>query len=149
MTTKIVLNYLAMLSKRVAEIEEGSISTWADIDRQEGQVLNSNPILEAFGNARTVRNDNSSRFGKYIDVEFSRNGRLVGATVDTYLLEKVRLIRQSTGERNFHVFYQLLGSLSLLPPPPRLRRRRRRRRTPRAYCCLRGEESRGRRTSRS
>jgi len=111
-TTKIVLNYLAMLSKRVAEVEEKSIVTWATIERQEGQVLNSNPILEAFGNARTVRNDNSSRFGKYIDVRFMPNGKLVGATVDTYLLEKVRLIRQSAGERNFHVFYQLLESSS-------------------------------------
>ena len=61
-------------------------------------MLNSNPILEAFGNARTIRNDNSSRFGKYIDVRFSSNGKLVGATIDTYLLEKVRLIRQARGE---------------------------------------------------
>ena len=78
--------------------------------RVEQQVLDSNPILEAFGNARTIRNDNSSRFGKYIDIRFTSSGKLSGATIDTYLLEKVRLIHQTEGERNFHVFYQFLES---------------------------------------
>jgi myosin-5 len=105
-TTKIVLNYFAMLSKLVAAHETSTASSTTS--RVEQQVLDSNPILESFGNARTIRNDNSSRFGKYIDIRFSSTGRLTGARIDTYLLEKVRLIRQTEGERNFHVFYQLL-----------------------------------------
>lgn len=75
----------------------------------EGQVLQSNPILESFGNARTVRNDNSSRFGKFIEIQFSRTGQLVGANIETYLLEKVRLVHQNAGERNYHIFYELLS----------------------------------------
>ena len=75
----------------------------------EAQVLQSNPILESFGNARTMRNDNSSRFGKFIEIQFSRTGRLIGAQIETYLLEKVRLMTQSPGERNYHVFYEMLS----------------------------------------
>ena len=75
----------------------------------EAQVLQSNPILESFGNARTVRNDNSSRFGKFIEIQFTRAGKLVGAQIETYLLEKVRLVGQNSGERNYHVFYELLS----------------------------------------
>ena len=135
-TTKIVLNYFAMLSKQTAKEEEllrsNSILSPRSLSRLESatsttntevtdggeeevgieqQVLQSNPILEAFGNARTLRNDNSSRFGKYIDIRFSSSGKLSGAKIDTYLLEKVRLIHPSTGERNYHVFYQLLEHL--------------------------------------
>lgn len=65
--------------------------------------------MEAFGNARTLRNDNSSRFGKYIDIQFTNKGKLSGAKIETYLLEKVRLIHPSEGERNYHVFYQFLA----------------------------------------
>ena len=78
----------------------------------EQQVLQSNPILEAFGNARTLRNDNSSRFGKYIDIRFTNKGKLSGASIETYLLEKVCLIHPSEGERNYHVFYQFLSRAS-------------------------------------
>ncbi|KAL7528309.1 hypothetical protein ACHAXR_002374 [Thalassiosira sp. AJA248-18] len=111
-TTKIVLNYFAMLSK-IADQRAGiEINPDDDQVRVEQQVLDSNPILEAFGNARTIRNDNSSRFGKYIDIRFTPAGKLTGASIDTYLLEKVRLIHQTEGERNFHVFYQFLESAS-------------------------------------
>lgn len=73
-------------------------------------VLQSNPILESFGNARTIRNDNSSRFGKFIELQFKQNGSLIGAVIDTYLLEKIRLVHQSPGERNFHIFYEMLAA---------------------------------------
>ena len=76
-------------------------------------VLESNPILEAFGNARTIRNDNSSRFGKFIELQFKHTGSLIGASIETYLLEKVRLIHQASGERNFHVFYEMLAAATL------------------------------------
>ncbi|TDH73311.1 hypothetical protein CCR75_007396 [Bremia lactucae] len=77
----------------------------------EEQVLQSNPILEAFGNARTVRNDNSSRFGKFIELRFrDQRQRLAGARIRTYLLEKIRVIKQAPHERNFHIFYELLSA---------------------------------------
>jgi myosin V len=108
-TTKIVLNYFAMLSKKLSQDETNSPTTDGDSNVSiEQQVLQSNPILEAFGNARTIRNDNSSRFGKYIDICFAKDGKLVGASIETYLLEKVRLIHPGPGERNYHVFYQFL-----------------------------------------
>ncbi|GKY99374.1 hypothetical protein MPSEU_000892100 [Mayamaea pseudoterrestris] len=111
-TTKIVLNYLAMLSKQKSDALSSTRDALIEDVSIEAQVLQSNPILESFGNARTIRNDNSSRFGKYIDIQFNRAGKLVSASIETYLLEKVRLISQAPGERNFHIFYEMLTGLS-------------------------------------
>ena len=73
-------------------------------------MLESNPLLEAFGNAKTVRNDNSSRFGKFVEIQFSKEGRISGAAVRTYLLERSRVVQTNDPERNYHVFYQVSSS---------------------------------------
>ena len=101
-STKIVMHYLTTLGAGTQDAaDEGELSIME-------RVLQSNPVLEAFGNARTLRNDNSSRFGKFMELGFSRAGHLQGARVQTYLLEKVRLAFHASGERNYHIFYQLL-----------------------------------------
>uniref|UniRef100_A0A8C4V211 Myosin VB n=1 Tax=Falco tinnunculus TaxID=100819 RepID=A0A8C4V211_FALTI len=79
----------------------------------EAKVLASNPIMEAIGNAKTTRNDNSSRFGKYIQIGFDKRSRITGANMRTYLLEKSRVVFQAEAERNYHIFYQLCASASL------------------------------------
>ncbi|XP_077944664.1 unconventional myosin-Vb isoform X6 [Gasterosteus aculeatus] len=79
----------------------------------EEKVLASSPIMEAIGNAKTTRNDNSSRFGKYIEIGFNRQYRIIGANMRTYLLEKSRVVFQAEDERNYHIFYQLCASASL------------------------------------
>ncbi|XP_077993002.1 unconventional myosin-Ia-like [Glandiceps talaboti] len=96
--SKIVMQYVAAVSGK-----------GKDIDRVKEQLLQSNPVLEAFGNAKTLRNDNSSRFGKYMDIEFDFKGHPLGGIITNYLLEKSRVIVQSKGERNFHMFYQLIA----------------------------------------
>ncbi|KAK5813719.1 myosin-11 [Gossypium arboreum] len=99
-TTKMLMRYLAFLGGRVAT--EGRTV--------EQQVLESNPVLEAFGNAKTVRNNNSSRFGKFVEIQFDKHGRISGAAIRTYLLERSRVCQVSDPERNYHCFYLLCAA---------------------------------------
>ena len=108
-TTKFLMQYLADLSRKVHS-ESGKNNDKSSIEQR---VLKSNPILESFGNARTLRNDNSSRFGKFIEMRFSDRGRLLGAYIDTYLLEKARIVGHTCGEQTYHIFYEVLAKGSL------------------------------------
>jgi myosin-6 len=78
-----------------------------DVEGLEGRILAANPFLESFGNAKTTRNNNSSRFGKFVELHFNINAKVVGAHIEHYLLEKSRIIEQSDKERNYHVFYRM------------------------------------------
>uniref|UniRef100_A0A8C5NE15 Myosin-10-like n=1 Tax=Gouania willdenowi TaxID=441366 RepID=A0A8C5NE15_GOUWI len=102
--TKKVIQYLAHVASSHKGRKDHNIP--GELERQ---LLQANPILESFGNAKTVKNDNSSRFGKFIRINFDVTGYIVGANIETYLLEKSRAIRQAKDERTFHIFYQLLA----------------------------------------
>ncbi|KAG3121090.1 Myosin-10 [Phytophthora idaei] len=97
-TTKIVMNHLASVAG-------------GRKDKTIAKVIDVNPLLESFGNAKTTRNDNSSRFGKFTQLQFDGRGKLIGAKCETYLLEKSRVVSIAEGERNYHIFYQLLAGL--------------------------------------
>ncbi|XP_029545160.1 myosin-10 isoform X8 [Salmo trutta] len=103
--TKKVIQYLAHVASSHKGKKDHNIPVSGELERQ---LLQANPILESFGNAKTVKNDNSSRFGKFIRINFDVTGYIVGANIETYLLEKSRAVRQAKDERTFHIFYQLL-----------------------------------------
>ncbi|XP_037702009.1 unconventional myosin-Ia [Choloepus didactylus] len=95
-------------SKQVMSYVAAVCGKGEQVNSVKEQLLQSNPVLEAFGNAKTIRNINSSRFGKYMDIEFDFKGDPLGGVITNYLLEKSRVVKQLKGERNFHIFYQLL-----------------------------------------
>uniref|UniRef100_A0A452GUT7 Uncharacterized protein n=1 Tax=Gopherus agassizii TaxID=38772 RepID=A0A452GUT7_9SAUR len=95
-------------SKKILQYFAVTCPTTEQLQIVRDRLLLSNPVLEAFGNAKTLRNDNSSRFGKYMDIQFDFKGAPVGGHILSYLIEKSRVVHQNNGERNFHIFYQLL-----------------------------------------
>ncbi|CAJ2632825.1 unnamed protein product [Trifolium pratense] len=100
-STKLLMRYLAYMGGRATVAEGRTV---------EQKVLESNPVLEAFGNAKTVRNNNSSRFGKFVEIQFDKKGRISGAAIRTYLLERSRVCQVSDPERNYHCFYMLCAA---------------------------------------
>ena len=99
--TKKVISYLAMVATTGKKSDTKKVSL-------EDQIVATNPILESYGNAKTSRNDNSSRFGKFIRIHFNASGKLAGCDIESYLLEKSRITQQQEVERSYHIFYQLL-----------------------------------------
>ncbi|XP_077414063.1 myosin-7-like [Vanacampus margaritifer] len=100
--TKRVIQYFAIITALGETVKKGG--------SLEDQIIEANPAMEAFGNAKTIRNDNSSRFGKFIRIHFGPTGRLASADIDIYLLEKSRVVFQQPGERGYHIFYQILSN---------------------------------------
>merc|ERR1712079_156409 len=98
--TKKVISYLALVASSGGK-KDKKVSL-------EDQIVATNPILESYGNAKTSRNDNSSRFGKFIRIHFTQAGKLCGCDIESYLLEKSRITQQQEVERSYHIFYQLL-----------------------------------------
>ncbi|KAI8376428.1 P-loop containing nucleoside triphosphate hydrolase protein [Radiomyces spectabilis] len=105
-SAKYIMRYFATADDKEAAGKQAK-NTAGSMTEVEEQILATNPIMEAFGNAKTTRNDNSSRFGKYIEIQFDKQCNIVGAKIRTYLLERSRLIFQPETERNYHIFYQL------------------------------------------
>ncbi|KAM4540376.1 unconventional myosin-X [Fundulus diaphanus] len=106
-STKLLLQFLSVMSQNSVGTPQSERTTHV-----EQAIVQSSPIMEAFGNAKTVYNNNSSRFGKFIQLHFSECGNIHGGCVIDYLLEKNRVVRQNPGERNYHIFYALLAGAS-------------------------------------
>ncbi|KAG6861754.1 hypothetical protein C0995_012759 [Termitomyces sp. Mi166 len=110
---KFIMRYLASVNPSDSPSKSRTKFSLDDSSEIERQILATNPILESFGNAKTTRNDNSSRFGKYIQILFDGKQKIVGARIRTYLLERSRIVFQPLTERNYHIFYQLCAGAPL------------------------------------
>ena len=104
--TKKVITYFAILG--ATEVKKKGNEPVEKKANLEDRIVNTNPILESYGNAKTIRNDNSSRFGKFIRIYFNQMGKLAGGFIDVYLLEKSRVTYQQPNERGYHIFFQLV-----------------------------------------
>lgn len=111
-SAKYIMRYFASVEEESELQNKIGTEHKSDMSDVERQILATNPITEAFGNAKTTRNDNSSRFGKYLEILFDENTLIIGARVRTYLLERSRLVFQPTNERNYHIFYQMLAGMT-------------------------------------
>ena len=107
-SAKYIMRYFASVEQNNEENAHHNL----EMSETEKKILATNPIMEAFGNAKTTRNDNSSRFGKYLEILFDKEISIIGARIRTYLLERSRLVFQPKSERNYHIFYQLLAGLT-------------------------------------
>ncbi|KAI0303456.1 P-loop containing nucleoside triphosphate hydrolase protein [Multifurca ochricompacta] len=110
---KYIMRYLASINPPDSNAKTKTKLSLDESSEVERQILATNPVLEAFGNAKTTRNDNSSRFGKYIQILFDGKQEIVGARIRTYLLERSRIVFQPLTERNYHIFYQLCAGAPL------------------------------------
>uniref|UniRef100_A0A8C3QSX8 MYH1B protein n=1 Tax=Cyanoderma ruficeps TaxID=181631 RepID=A0A8C3QSX8_9PASS len=108
--TKRVIQYFATIAASGDKKKEEQQTSGKMQGTLEDQIISANPLLEAFGNAKTVRNDNSSRFGKFIRIHFGATGKLASADIETYLLEKSRVTFQLKAERSYHIFYQIMSN---------------------------------------
>ncbi|XP_054702362.1 myosin-1B isoform X2 [Grus americana] len=108
--TKRVIQYFATIAASGEKKKEEQQQSGKMQGTLEDQIISANPLLEAFGNAKTVRNDNSSRFGKFIRIHFGATGKLASADIETYLLEKSRVTFQLKAERSYHIFYQIMSN---------------------------------------
>lgn len=110
-SAKYIMRYFASVEEESEHQHRIGTEHKVDLLDVERQIMATNPITEAFGNAKTTRNDNSSRFGKYLEILFDKQTSIIGARVRTYLLERSRLVFQPSNERNYHIFYQMLAGM--------------------------------------
>ncbi|UJR08396.1 hypothetical protein I4U23_012667 [Adineta vaga] len=108
--TKKVIQYFALVAAATDKKKDDAAAAGAKQQTLEDQIVAANPVLEAYGNAKTTRNNNSSRFGKFIRIHFGPTGKIAGADIEVYLLEKSRVIFQQPAERNYHIFYQICSA---------------------------------------
>jgi len=116
------INFMRRSTRRAPLEDIGKKDEDTPLDREQSKIekiiLKTNPLMEAFGNARTIRNDNSSRFGKFVQLEYDQDGSIKGARTRHFLLEKSRIVKHGRGERNYHAFYQMCAMFEQAPDDP-------------------------------